>query len=78
MIKWVRTTYLTIAWLFVIGVLIQVFLAGLSLFATPSYWPTHVEFGYNLGFLMLLLLFLAFLGRFPRPTIGLTALLFVV
>lgn len=78
LVKLMRTAYLLIAWLFLFGVLFQVFLAGLSLFSTPTYWPTHIEFGYWLGLPLLILLILAFMGRLPRAVIGLTALLFVL
>ncbi len=64
-----RMAYLVAAWLFAITVILQVFLAGLSLFASAANWGTHKEFGYSLGFLALLLVVLAFAGRIPR-TIG--------
>jgi putative tricarboxylic transport membrane protein len=64
-----RKAYLVAAWLFVAAVISQVFLAGLSLFASAANWDTHKEFGYSLGFLALLLVVLAFAGRIPR-TIG--------
>jgi len=66
MVKWVRIAYLIAAWLFVAGVLVQIFLAGLSLFQSAVNWPTHREFGYAIGWLFLPLLALAVLGRLPR------------
>ena len=35
---WARIVYLVVAWLFLVSVLIQVFLAGLSLFVSSDYW----------------------------------------
>ena len=77
-IHWARMAYLVVAWLFAVAVIAQIFLAGLSLFASAANWGTHREFGYSIGFLAVLLVVLAFLGRIPRA-IGLwLALLFVV
>lgn len=75
MANWARIGYVVAAWLFVVSILIQVFLAGLSLFATPVYWKTHGDFGYTgVHGMAALTLLLAFLGRLPRATIGRTAL----
>ena len=73
-----RSAYLVVAWSFVVAVISQVFLAGLSLFASAANWGAHREFGYSLGFLALLLVVLAFLGRMPRAIGRWLALLFVV
>jgi hypothetical protein len=70
--------YLVAAWLFVVAVILQVFLAGLSLFASAANWGAHKEFGYSLGFLVLLLIVLAFAGRIPRTIGRWLALLLVV
>lgn len=66
--KWARTGYFIFAWLFVASILIQVFLAGLSLFDTPAYWKTHIDFGYTAvhGMAFLTIIF-AFLARLSRP-----------
>jgi hypothetical protein len=77
-VHWIRIAYLAGAWLLLAGVLIQVFLAGLSLFVSRAFWDTHAELGRTLGFLSPILLVLAFLSRLPRATIGLTALLVVL
>jgi len=61
-----RIAYSVVAWLFAAAVIFQVFLAGLSLFASAANWGTHREFGYGLGFLALLLVMLAVLSRIPR------------
>jgi len=73
-----RVGYLLVAWIFVLFVLIQVFLAGLSIFVSPAGWPRHVEFGHYLGPLSLALLVLALVGRLPRRTVLLTVLLMLL
>ncbi len=77
-VYWARIAYLIVAWLFVVAVIIQVFLAGLSLFASAANWGAHRGFGYSISFLALLLIGLAFLGRIPRAIGRWLALLFVV
>jgi hypothetical protein len=77
-VHWVRIAYRIVAWLFVAAVISQVFLAGLSLFASAANWGAHSEFGYSLGFLALLLVVLAILGRVPRAIGRWLALLCVV
>lgn len=77
-VKWIRIIYAAVAWLFVAGVLTQVFLAGLSIFASRIYWDIHNGLGYTIGFVPMPLIILAILSRLPRATIGLTGLLFVL
>ena len=77
-VHWARIVYPVVAWLFVIAVIFQVFLVGLSLFVSATNWSAHKEFGYSLGFLVLLLVALAVAGRVPRATGRWLALLFVV
>jgi len=77
--SWARITYLVVAWLFLVSVLIQVFLAGLSLFVSSDYWQTHIGVGHSApGILALLLVIFVLVGRLPRATILLTVLLFVL
>jgi hypothetical protein len=78
MAYWARIAYLVGAWLFLMAVLSLVFLAGLSLFVSRTFWGTHAELGRAIGFLAPSLLVLAFLGRLPRATVGLTALLVIL
>jgi Family of unknown function (DUF6220) len=54
---------------------VQVFLAGLGVFDDPKAFVTHREFGYLFGWLTLVVLALALLGREPRRITGLSALL---
>ncbi len=63
---------------FVACAIVQVFLAGLGVFDDPTSFVTHREFGYLFGWLTLVILVLALLGRAPRRVIGLCALLLVL
>jgi hypothetical protein len=77
--SWARIVYLVVAWLFLVSVLIQVFLAGLSLFVSSDYWQIHTGLGHSApGILALLLVIFALVGRLPRATVLLTVLLFVL
>jgi Family of unknown function (DUF6220) len=67
-----------VAWLFVACVVVQVFLAGLGVFDSPSGFVTHREFGYLFGWLVPVLLVLAIAGRMGRRIIGLSVLLIVL
>jgi hypothetical protein len=77
--SWARVAYLVVAWLFIASLLMQVFLAGLSLFVTGSYWEAHIGFGHSVpGLLALLLVVFALWGRLPRAAVLLTVLLFAL
>jgi hypothetical protein len=73
-----RIVYLIVAWLFVIGVLAQVFLAGMVVVAGQMGWDGHIGLGHALGLPLLLMLLSAYLGRLPSPMKWLTWLLFGV
>jgi hypothetical protein len=60
---WLRYLLIAIAWLFAIGVIVQIFLAGLSLFESSKYWEDHEDMGYTIGILAYLLPFIALGGR---------------
>ena len=57
---------------------VQVFLAGLGVFNDPGAFITHREFGYLFGWLTLIGLVLALVGRLPRRVVGMSALLLVL
>jgi hypothetical protein len=42
-----RYLYLVLAWLFVLGILGQVYLVGLSLLGGRPSWPDHIDLGYH-------------------------------
>lgn len=67
MVKWMRTGYLISVWLFLLGVLVQAFLAGMALFARSLYWQDHTSLGWLVahGLAFLPLLF-ALVSRLPR------------
>ncbi len=77
-VYWARIAYLVVAWLFVVAVIVQVFLAGLGVFAGAANWRTHVGFGYGIGWLPLILILLALVGRLPGAVGRWLALLFVI
>ena len=73
-----RTAYPLVAGLFVACAVIQVFLAGLGVFDDASSFITHRNFGYMFGWLTLVLLVIALVGRMPRRIVGLAVLLLVL
>ena len=62
---------------FVACAVVQVFLAGLGVFDDPRAFITHRDFGYLFGWLTLVVLVLALVGREPRLITGLAVLLLV-
>ncbi|MGH2371726.1 MAG: DUF6220 domain-containing protein, partial [Chloroflexota bacterium] len=80
-VQWARRGYAALAWIFVGCLVVQVFLAGLGVFAGPANWRWHTTFVHFFELLPLLMLALAFLGRLPGRlrwlTAGLFALIFV-
>jgi mercuric ion transport protein len=73
-----RYVYTIAAWLFVVGILTQVFLVGLSLLGGQPGWQTHIGLGRNLGILALLMVVLAYTGQLPRPMKRFTWLNFAI
>ena len=67
-----------VAGLFVACAVVQVFLAGLGVFDDPRAFVTHREFGYLFGWLTLIMLVLALVGRVGRRITGLTVLILVL
>lgn len=61
--------------IFVVCLLLQLFTVGMSVFINPSWWATHTQFAHVIGSLALILLPVAFLGRFPKTIWGLTGLI---
>jgi len=74
----VTTIYGMAALLWAALVVLQVFFAGLGVFAGAENFNLHRDFGYTFGLLTLVLLILAFAGRLSGRFIGLTALLLVL
>ena len=72
---WLRVVALVAVWLFVVAVLAQVFFAGSALFMDSEAWGTHVDLGWILHLVPVLILVLVSLSRPDRTTVGLAALL---
>ena len=73
-----RVGFVLVAWLFLVCVVVQVYLAGLGVFDRPETFLTHRDFGYLFGLLTLVLLVLALVGRLPRRFVGASVLLLVL
>ena len=76
--RWSRSAFNLVAWLFAACCAIQVYLAGLGVFAGSSNFETHVNFGYMFGLLTLVLIVLAVLSRPGRRFVGAAVLLLVL
>ena len=72
-----RYLFVALAGLFLIGVAYQVFLAGMAVFGAGR-WADHVDFGFVVTALPLLLIIVALLARAGRATVWLTVATLVV
>jgi hypothetical protein len=70
-----RVLYVVVAWLLALCLLIQVFLAGLAIFGSPSLLTLHTTFIHYFEFLPFLLIILALLGRTRHALVWLSLLL---
>lgn len=61
-----RIAFMSVAGLFLAAITLQVFLAGMSIFAGASWWQIHMLTGSIILTLPILLIGLAILGRLPR------------
>lgn len=73
-----RVIYWIVAWLFVAGVITQVFFAGMAVVAARMSWENHVGLGHFLGGPLLIMLVTMYLGKLPGRMKRLTWLLFGV
>ena len=69
--------HLVAIWLFAVCCVIQVFLAGLAVFATYRF-ALHRDFGYTFGFLLLVVIVAAIVGRLGRRQIAFAVALMVL
>lgn len=76
-VRWARGGYLVLAWALVACLSAQVFIAGLAIFVTPTWWAWHTTFIHTFEFLPVVMLALAFAGRLTRGMRWLTAALWV-
>lgn len=79
-VRWARFAFNVVAWLFAVCVAVQIYLAGIAVFAVPAVndFDLHRNFGYLFGLLTLVLIVLAIVARLPRRVIGASALLLVL
>lgn len=68
--------YIFAAWLFVVGVIVQVFLAGMVVVAMQMGWVNHISLGHALALPLLVMLVTLYFGRFPRSMKWMTWLMF--
>jgi mercuric ion transport protein len=73
-----RGIHLVAIWLFAACAVVQVFLAGLGVFAGPDRFALHRDFGYTFSLLLLVVLVAAIVGRLGRRQIGWALLLMVL
>lgn len=78
MIDVARYLYAAFAWLFLVGVVVQVFFIGLALFAGRENLDLHVSLGWILHLAPILVLAAAAVARAGRPRILMAAALTVV
>jgi len=71
---WGRRLFLVAAWLFVIGLVYQVYLAGMGIFA--GNFDNHVNFGYMVSLIPVVMVVLGLIGRVGWRDIVLSAVLF--
>ncbi|MEX1248423.1 MAG: DUF6220 domain-containing protein [Anaerolineales bacterium] len=67
-----------LVWVFLIAVVAQIFLAGLVTVARQITWSIHEGLGHTMGFLLIAMLFVAYLGKASREVKLWTWVLFVV
>ena len=65
-----RGVHLGAIWLFTACAIVQVFLAGLGVFAGADRFALHRDFGYMFGLLLIVVLVAAIVGRLGRRQIG--------
>lgn len=65
-VSWARYGYVLSTGLFAVGVLAQVFLAGMAVFVDPANWSLHRGFVHVVELLLFPMLVFAFLGALPR------------
>jgi len=61
-----RYIYVGVAWVALAGFLVNIYLAGMAVFIDRSYWDIHREFGYAVGWIVLIYPPLALLAWIPR------------
>ena len=78
MVSGARWLFLVLVWLYVAGILYQVFLAGMGLFGAARDFEPHVGLGWILHLVPVLLLIVAAVARLGRGLLWWTTALLVV
>jgi uncharacterized protein DUF6220 len=73
-----RSLHTVVAWLFVAGLILQVWLAGRGVFESPTMFDSHRSVGYTLSLFTIVLLVLGLLGRMGRRVALLAVAIFVL
>ena len=73
-----RTLFRILAWATMLAIVAQVFLAGMVVVARQMDWGGHEALGHSMGFLMIAMIFVVYLGKASRRLKMLTWALFVV
>lgn len=62
-----RIIYSVLAFIFLLCITVQIFLAGMAIFISPVHWMRHMTFIHLFGFnIPLFMLLFAFVGAMPR------------
>jgi hypothetical protein len=73
-----RIVYLAASSLFLVGVALQVFLAGMVVVALQMGWSNHRDLGHSLALPLLVMILFSYLGHLPRRMKWLTWSLFAI
>jgi hypothetical protein len=73
-----RTIFLLLSWLFVVGLVVQVFLAGLGVFESSARFSTHRDVGYTLSVLPVLMAVAGLVGGVGRRAVLLSIAAFLL
>ena len=77
-VRWARRGFVLFAGAFGVGVLVQVYIAGMAVFVDPANWRLHAGFVHIIEWFPLVMLVLAFLGGLSRELKILSVVLFVL
>jgi hypothetical protein len=78
MVSGARQLYLALVWLYLVGILVQVFLAGMGLFGAARDFQAHIGLGWLLHLVPILLLVAAAVAKVGPRLIWWTVALLVV
>jgi hypothetical protein len=64
--RWIRVSFSIFSLLFFISIIIQIFLAGVAIFADIGHWSYHESFIHYFEFVPIGMLILSFFGGIPK------------